>query len=186
MADDAPPSGIDLQEAQAKYDDFMKGGRTALDVKASRIKWDLGPRFDPSRYFHDFHLLAAFRDPRIMRKTFSESGRGGIVHMPMKELLSLFRKWDKVRALQLRHASLIPPGRRCGLFKVFKDLEWDRLIINPHSENVKNDTISKATKFLGQGAMVCLIHLEGDEIFIMSADDLREFYPTSKVRTLRP
>ena len=66
-----------------------------------------------------------------------------------------------------------------------KDPDFDRLIINPKVINSRMHSISDFTRSLAPGAMLGLLHLNPDDIYRFSADDLTDFYYTFKVTGAR-
>ena len=71
------------------------------------------------------------------------------------------------------------------MFPVYKDEDFDRLILNPTVVNSRMRSISRHTKCLGQGFLLTRIQLRDDERLVISGDDLREFYYTFKVSSAR-
>ena len=72
-----------------------------------------------------------------------------------------------------------------GAFRVPKDEQHDRLILNPTVVNSRCCSISSSTQRLGQGFLLCRLGLAPGEWLAVSCDDLREFYYTFKVPPAR-
>ena len=90
-------------------------------------------------------------------------------------------KWDRCNALQLIPCAEVKDSEACGIFCVPKSSEFDRLILNPSAINAQMIKCSNFTKFLTPGSILCLAHLQPNEAFRFSADDLSEFYYTFKI-----
>ena len=71
------------------------------------------------------------------------------------------------------------------MFPVYKDEDFDRLILNPMVVNSRMRSISRHTKCLGQGFLLTRIQFRENERLVISGDDLREFYYTFKVSSAR-
>ena len=69
----------------------------------------------------------------------------------------------------------------CGCFRIFKDIDWDRLILNPTVRNSRTRTLSNRTRLLGQGFNLTRLHIPEGSLLRFSATDLREFYSCSVV-----
>ena len=64
------------------------------------------------------------------------------------------------------------------MFKVEKDVWWDRLIFNPTVSNSRCWSFSQFTKMLGQGYGLCRFILRDNQYLRISIDDLRDMYYT--------
>ena len=71
------------------------------------------------------------------------------------------------------------------MFPVYKDEDFDRLILNPTVVKSRMRSISTHTKLLGQGFLFTRIQLWDNERLVISGDDLKEFYYTCKVSSAR-
>ena len=164
------------------------GGSTARPLSNARIKWDLGPSFDPVPFLASADLRAAYADPRCLelpRDQWPAGARPARVHATPQELMHLLRKWDAVGALRLVPADRVPRISRLGLFTVYKDSSYDRLILNPTVRNERSRTLRSATSRLPQGYLLTAVHLRPREHLRMCSDDLREFYYTFLVSPAR-
>ncbi len=159
-----------------------------LEVQASQIKWALPPSFDPEPFLPP-DLLAAYRDPEVLRlprDSWPDPLPPARVHASRADLEALVRKLDEAGAL-----SLIPRDEvadwdeACGLFRVAKDAEHDRLILNPTVINSRMSSLSRSTKRLGVGFLLTRLELAEGEWYELSSDDLREFYYTFRVTEAR-
>eukprot|EP00971_Amphidinium_carterae_P323417 6427320-Amphidinium_carterae.1 len=151
----------------------------AKPLNADRVKWPLGASFDPTPYLDYDDLPRAYADPSelLVDQTRVHASRG--------ELLKLLGKWDKAGVLRVVPASTVDRMVRLGLFTVFKDHDYDRLILNPSVRNSRCRQLSLYTKFLPAGYLLCALHLEPNEVLRISSDDLREYYYTFKVSEKR-
>ena len=152
----------------------------AKPVVASRIKWKLGPSFDPRPYLSDPVVKDGFEDPETLRLPEDQWPHRGpaTVHATKTELLRLAEKWDALGACRLVKCSDVGAGEHCGMFAVYKDEEYDRLILNPTVLNSRMKTTNKFTKTLTPGHMISMIRLLPHEGLVISSDDLSEFYYT--------
>ena len=144
---------------------------------ADRIKWKLGPSFDPSPYLSDPVVKKAFQDPNVLRRPAASwpLRRQATVHCSRQELVRLATKWDALGACRLIPTSLVDPTE-AGLFAVNKDEEYDRLILNPTVINSRCYGCNSFTKTLAPGHLAGAIRLRDDEKLVISSDDLCEFY----------
>eukprot|EP00438_Fugacium_kawagutii_P036259 Skav223698 [mRNA] locus=scaffold1907:175367:179896:+ [translate_table: standard] len=159
----------------------------AKPVVADRIKWKLGPSFDPSPYLSDPVVAKAFKDPNVLRRPIAEwpAKRRAKVHCSREELVRLAEKWDALQSCQLVEASLIDPAETVGIFAVGKDEDYDRLILNPTVINSRCYGCNSFTKTLAPGHLAGLIRLRSDERLTISSDDLSEYYYTFCVSDAR-
>ena len=87
------------------------------------------------------------------------------VHSSHSEPKAVLRKWDSVGALVLLDVdALLASGELrieelCGLFPIYKDHLYDRLILNPTVRNGRTDSLHCFVRTLGQGFMFCRMHL---------------------------
>ena len=164
------------------------GGSTARPLRNARVKWDLGPSFDPVLFLASAELRAAYADPRYLelpRDQWPANARPARVHATPRELMQLLRKWDAVGALRLVPADRVPRVSRLGLFTVYKDSAYDRLILNPTVRNERSRALRSATSRLPQGYLLTAIHPRRRERLRMCSDGLREFYYTFLVSPAR-
>eukprot|EP00438_Fugacium_kawagutii_P022150 Skav235748 [mRNA] locus=scaffold803:24495:31367:+ [translate_table: standard] len=163
------------------------GSSTAKPVYADRIKWKLGPSFNPLPYLTDPVVKAGFIDPETLRVPPHEWPKrpAAKVHASKSELLALAKKWDDLEACFLVKCSDVAPGEHCGLFSVSKDEEYDRLILNPTVLNSRMKTSNVYTRTLAPGHMIALLRLQPSENLVLSSDDLSEFYYTFRVTEAR-
>ena len=156
-------------------------------VDSTRVKWDLRPSFDPLPYLGDGELRAAYLGPEVLRlpKDRWPVLPRAKVHASPSEFLKLLQKWDAVGALSLLPEESTDASVRCGMFPVYKDEDFDRLILNPAVVNSRMRSICRHTKFLGQGFLLTRIQLRDNERLVISGDDLGEFYYTFKVSSAR-
>ena len=76
----------------------------------------------------------------------------------------------------------------CGCFKVYKDQDRDRFIINPTVWNSRTRSLKGDTRLLGQGFSLARLSIPKGAHLRISARDLREFYSSfvvSRARALR-
>jgi len=186
-ADPAEPLPRDRHEARvAERAGF--GGSTARPLRSARVKWELGPSFDPVPFLPSAELRAAYADPRFLElppDQWPTGARAARVHATPQELMQLLRKWDAVGALRLVPADRVPKIARLGLFTVYKDSQSDRLILNPTVRNERSRSLRSATSRLPQGYLLTAIHLRPNERLRICSDDLREFYYTFLVSPAR-
>ena len=156
-------------------------------VDSIRVKWDLSPSFDPLPYLDDGELRAAYLDPEVLRHPRDQwlVLPRAKVHASPSEFLKLLQKWDAVGALFLLPEESTDASERCGMFPVCKDEDFDRLILNPTVVNSRMRSISRHTTCLRQGFLLIRIQLRDNERLVISGDDLREFYYTFKVSSVR-
>ncbi len=132
----------------------------SLDITASRIKWELPPSFDPSPYL-PADLKAAFDDPEALRlppEEWPPSPPPAKVHASQAELEALLAKLDAAGALALVKRSEVDDwSEACGLFRVAKDADHDRLILNPTVINGRMRSVADATTRLGAGCLLTRI-----------------------------
>ena len=159
----------------------------AKEVVADRIKWKLGPTFNPLPYLSDPIVKDAYLNPEVLRKPKQDwpPRPRARVRCKKSELLKLAEKWDSLGACQLIPVSEIGIDEAVGLFAVPKDPDYDRLIINPTVINSRMYTVNTFTKTIAPGHLIGMIRLLPDEDLRISSDDLREFYYTFRVSISR-
>lgn len=157
------------------------------EVVAERIKWKLGPTFNPEAFLLDPIVKQAFRNPEILRLPQSEWPRRAKarVHCSRTELLALAAKWDKLGSCRLVETQEIDSHEAVGLFAVSKDEDFDRLIINPTVINSRQMSYSNYTRTLAPGSLICLLRLDDSESLVISTDDLSEYYYTFQASDAR-
>ena len=80
-------------------------------------------------------------------------------------------------------ACAAPPGGRgvrekfrCGLFKVAKDSQFDRQILNPIPENGRTYCPNDETRSLAHASLFSGIFIPEGYVLLISSDDLEDFY----------
>ena len=185
-----PSNAAPMQEQQGARDGPVTvplSTSPAKEVVADRIKWKLGPSFNPVPFLVDPVVCNAFVDPDTMRLPESEWPKRtrARAHCSRAQLLALALKWDQLGACRLIPCSEVLEKEAVGLFAVAKDAEYDRLIVNPTVINSRMRGYSNFTRTLAPGSLVGLIRLEPHEDLRISSDDLCEFYYTFKVSNER-
>ena len=71
------------------------------------------------------------------------------------------------------------------MFAVDKDVEFDRLIINPKTINGRMHSLSHSTRELAPRSMLGLLGLRPDQMFRFNADGLSDHYYCFKVSQAR-
>ena len=155
----------------------------AKPVIANRIKWEHSPQFDPVPFFRDDIVKRAFLDPdsvKLPSHLWTRKPKGK-VHCSKAELLQLASKWDSKGACRIFRIDEVNLEETVGMFAVAKDEVYDRLILNLQLVNGRMQSFSHYTKELAPGSMFSLLHLQPNQVFRVSADDLAEMYYTFKV-----
>eukprot|EP00971_Amphidinium_carterae_P351448 6492119-Amphidinium_carterae.1 len=156
----------------------------ARPLCASRVKWPLGATFDPLPYLDYPELVQAYVNPESLLAPPEDwpcVDSPAHVHASRAELLTLLAKWDEVGVLRVVPADTVDKMVRLGLFTVFKDSDFDRLILNPSVRNGRSQRLAEYTRYLPAGYLLCALHLEPSEVLRVSSDDLREYYYTFRV-----
>ena len=180
---EAPCRGKTVHPGYAPVRAELPKGMSCKPVVAERIKWTLGPTFDPTPYLTDPIVKSVFADPdslRLSPELWPQLPRAK-VHGGRAELLKLAAKWDAVQALRLVPVSEVDPSETVGAFCVPKNSSHDRLILNPTTINGRSQKYSNFTKLLTPGSIACSVHLEPHECLRICADDLSEMYYTFQV-----
>ena len=151
-----------------------------MEIVSDRIKWKLGPPFDPLPFPSDPVVHSAYQQPDVLRLLKSDGPwmARAQVHCKRSELLQLAQKWDSLGARRLIPCDNVRREEAVGLFAVSKDQQYDRLIVNPAVINSRQLSYTNFTKTLAPGALVCLLRLAAHENLVISSDDLCEFYYT--------
>jgi len=160
---------------------------SAKPVVARRIKWEHSPQCDPVPFLRDDIVKQAFLDPdsvKLPSHLWTRKPKGK-VHCSRTELLNLASKWDCKGACKIFRVDEVNLEETVGMFAVSKDDVCDRLILNPQLVNGRMQSFSHYTKELAPGSMFALLHLQPNQVFRASADDLAEMYYTFKVPTKR-
>ena len=155
-------------------------------VVASRVKWENPPSFSAAEYL-DPLVREAYLDPEVLRLPGSDCppSRPAKMHIAKSEMLALIERWDQLGACQIIRADSKDFSEAIGVFAVDKDLDYDRLIINPKTINSRMASLSYTTKELAPGCMLSLLSLKPGEMFRFNADDLSDYYYCFKVSPLR-
>eukprot|EP00438_Fugacium_kawagutii_P027310 Skav202710 [mRNA] locus=scaffold654:644734:649143:+ [translate_table: standard] len=159
----------------------------SLPVVSDRVKWKYPPSFAAEHFLDDPLLKAAYVTPEVLRKPPQEwkSKRPAKVQCDRTEFLKLAKRWDALGACKLVLADNVSFDEAVGLFCVPKDSDFDWLIVNPQVIDGRMYTLSRPTKELAPGCLLSMLHLNPDEMFRISADDLSDFYYTFKVSHAR-
>ena len=171
-------------QAARQFIDFRTGG--PLPMVAERVKWKCAPSFNPKPYLSPF-LNLAYEQPDVLRRPSDQWPRmtPAKLHCSREELLRLGRKLDEFGAVRVFDASLVNWPEAVGLFCVSKSATHDRLIINPTVCNSRSYTVSRYSKTLAPGSLLCLLHLGPTVAFRYSADDLSDYYYSYKISNAR-
>ena len=180
---DVPPFAADSEVVAGTGYRVPLATTSTKQIQADRIKWKLGPSFDPVPFLPDPIVRAAFQNPEVLRKPAAEwpSRPRALVHCSRQELLKLAEKWDALGSCTMVRCEQIQPDEPVGLFAVPKDETYDRLIVNPTVINSRQYSYSNYTKTLAPGALIGLLRLDNSENLVISTDDLSEFYYTFRV-----
>ena len=156
-------------------------------VIASRIKWKHPPTFDARPYLLDPVVASVYEHPDTLRLPVLEwpQKSKARVHCERSELRKLMKIWDAHGSLALFPTSEIDEHETVGLFAVPKDIDYDRLIVNPTVLNSRMAGYSNFTRKLAPGSLIALLSLESDQYFRFNADDLSDFYYTFRVSRAR-
>jgi hypothetical protein len=159
---------------------------SAKPVIASRVKWKNPPSFEAADYL-DPLVKEAFLDPEVLRTPISmwPPAKPAKMHITKSEMLKMISVWDALGACSICPLSEKDYTEAVGIFAVDKDLDYDRLIINPKTINSRMSSISYSTKELAPGSMLTLLHLKPGEMFRFNADDLSDYYYCFKVSPAR-
>eukprot|EP00438_Fugacium_kawagutii_P033349 Skav204235 [mRNA] locus=scaffold1550:277390:299473:- [translate_table: standard] len=181
---DAEPAPSCSDDASTKV---KLASSSAKPVIADRIKWKLGPSFDPRPFLSDPLVLAAYDNPNILRKPESEWPQKprARVHCSRDELKCLAAKWDALGACALVPVGEVAEEETVGIFAVTKDQEYDRLILNPTVVNSRMYGVSTFTKQIAPGHLITMVRIPDTHDLVISSDDLSEYYYTFKVSQAR-
>ena len=171
-------------QAARQFIDFRTGG--PLPMVAERVKWKCAPSFNPKPYLSPF-LNLAYEQPDVLRRPSDQWPRmaPAKLHCSREEHLRLGRKLDEFGAVRVFNASLVDWPEAVGLFCVSKSATHDRLIINPTVCNSRSYTVSRYSKTLAPGSLLCLLHLGPTVAFRYSADDLSDYYYCYRISNAR-
>jgi len=146
------------------------------EIDASRIKFWGSPCFNPSDVF-DSETRVAYEDPSSLK---TENLRGKPPHVRVRasrrHLIALLHKLDQSSRLALFPLELVFADLLNGLHAVFKDSDWDRLILDGRRPNFFERTLRKWIKFLGSTTVLQQMSLEDDQVLLLYLNDIRDYY----------
>jgi len=92
------------------------------------------------------------------------------------ELLRVLAKMDAVRLLRAFRASDVDPDMTNGAFDVVNNSEKDRLVIDARRPNTFDHRLSSWTFTMATGASLVNLELGPDEVAVIFADDLQDYF----------
>ena len=153
---------------------------TTKSVKCDRLKFHGTPTFDPRPY-----LVDTYKDLFDHPSLFQKSPDGPVprvqVRASRRDFVRFLELLDRTGRLLLRPASDSDPQKRVGLHAVYKDADWDRLILDARPANLHEAGFSYWVKHLGAASILLEIVLDSDEALACYGDDLRDFYHVFQV-----
>ena len=99
--------------------------------------------------------------------------------------LKLYRLLDQSHRIKLLTKDQVRQGFSSGVFAVLKSLEADRLILDSRPHNLLEAPPGRFVQALGSGEALTHLHLEEEEILLISSNDIRDFYHLFKVSEQR-
>ena len=160
---------------------------TARPVIATRLKVSAAPSFNA-----DPTLVGVHR--QVMQNPFALKLKSNIptprveVRTSESELVKLLERFDATDRLLLMpegSAGLPRQSERVGLFTVFKDANFDRLIVDARPSNVGDQLLSKWVNHLTGQGVLCDLVLQPNSILYGYSSDIVDFYNRFQVTEAR-
>ena len=167
----------------------LRGGvdHVAKDVEPERYKFYGRPDFEASEYLDEenrdryLHPLDHARmmdpdDPTLPRVKVRGS---------RKNQLKLLEVLDQTGRLALLTSKEVEKGFENGLFSIPKDAEKDRMVLDARRPNSREQPEQRWIYSLGSTVQLQHLFLEEDQVLLLHAEDLRDYYHSFKVSSQR-
>ena len=167
----------------------LQGGvdHVAKDVEPERYKFYGGPEFEASEYMDEEN-----RDRYLHPLDYAEPADPDDPSLPKvkvrgsrKNQLRLLEVLDKSGRLALLSSGEVERGFENGMFSIPKDAEKDRMVLDARRPNSREQPEQRWIYSLGATSQLQHLHLEGDQVLLLHAEDLRDYYHSFKVSPQR-
>ena len=150
----------------------------AKDIEPHRLKFVGHPSFDPTPFL-DYANREQYNRPLDL--SFEENLEGQIlprvkVRCKKGQQLQLLEKLDSVKRLALVPVKQVREHLLNGMFCLPKDQQRDRMILDARRPNAVETSERRWVYSLGSTVQLNHVHLARDEVLLIHAEDLREFY----------
>ena len=95
--------------------------------------------------------------------------------------MKLLEKLDSGGRLKLLPASKVAGGFENGLFSIPKDAEKDRMVLDARRPNFREEAEKRWIQTLGSVGQLLHVFLETEEVLLLHAEDLKDFYHCFRV-----
>ncbi|CAE7241985.1 unnamed protein product, partial [Symbiodinium sp. CCMP2456] len=176
------PAGAALEEAAFSF----SAPCHALPVEPDRLNFVGRPSFDPRPYL-DTANRRTYEDPIRFAEPLTEEVQ--LPHVAVRaskdQVRRLLELLDSSGRLALFTKGDVRPGVRSGLFSVPKDGKRDRFVLDARPPNALECSESRWIRSLGTLEQIQFMHLPEDCNREIHAEDLKEFYHSFIVSSIR-
>ena len=150
----------------------------AKDVEPHRYHFHGRPSFD-AQQFLDEENRAKYLCPFEFAKQVSADDPAlprVKVRGSKQNKMKLLEKLDSGGRLRLLPVSRVAGGFENGLFSIPKDAEKDRMVLDARRPNYREEAEKRWIQTLGSVGQLLHVFLEQDEVLLLHAEDLKDFY----------
>ncbi len=159
----------------------------AKDVEPERYHFHGRPSFDAQRFLDEEN-----RAKYLCPFAFAEGRDAEDPSLPKVKVrgsqenkMKLLEKLDSSGRLKLLPASKIAGGFENGLFSIPKDGEKDRMVLDARRPNSRETAEKRWIQTLGSVGQLLHVFLSPEEVLLLHAEDLKDFYHCFKVSSER-
>lgn len=148
----------------------------AKDIEASRLKFHHIPTFDPRPYLDNRNRAHYERPQDAVSYVDPETLPKVKVRASPVARMQFLEKLDSGQRLQLIPQRLVEEGFENGAFAIPKDQEKDRLVLDARRPNAREESEKRWVYTMGSASQLNFVYLEEEDVMLIHAEDLRDFY----------
>jgi len=145
--------------------------QVAKDLDSSKLKFLVGPTFDPARLYDDF-TRSFWLDPDVLLRDDTVALPHVRVRGARSDVLDIVRKLDAVGLITIFRPHEIVWDDACGSFSVTNNAEKDRLIVDARVRNAKEYGVADWTFAMASGTALTDIYIPSGFEALVTAEDL--------------
>ena len=149
----------------------------AKEIEPHRLFFGAPPSFDPVPFLDSANRLQ-YERPLDYSRAPEENEKFPRVRVrcSLRSRLSFLECLDATGRLALLDLGEVRKGLGNGAFSIPKDQQKDRLVLDARAANQLENSEKRWIFSLGSAAQISHLHLKTDEVLIVHAEDLKDFY----------
>ena len=152
------------------------GNHAAKDIDASRLKFHGIPSFDPRPYLDNRNRAHYERPQDAVFPVDPQTLPNVKLRASPPARMQFLEKLDSGQRLQLVPWRNVEKGFENGAFAIPKDQEKDRLVLDARRPNAREHSEKRWVFTMGAASQLNFVYLEDQDIMLIHAEDLKDFY----------